>query len=115
MLRIVDMSEATGTPGAFAVWNTVTNVFFFAGGFCWDSAEEFKQDVEIAIESTPMVRASYEDVRDRVLTLLSARESKATGFPGVTYRENPKMPEDALMMVSPTNPLSIVTARNLKS
>ncbi len=76
MLRIVDMSEATGAPGAFAVWDTVRNQFIdFQHTQCWDSAEEFKDDIEqkIARNASPETRGHLYYVRDRVLALLGNR------------------------------------------
>ena len=39
MLRIIDMSSVNDTPGAVAVWDTVTDSFLTdsAGEQCWDS------------------------------------------------------------------------------
>jgi hypothetical protein len=65
MLRIIDMAEATGMEGNFAVWNTVIDRFLEGeSGQDWVSTEEFARDGFDA------------ECVERVKTLLAGREAK---------------------------------------
>jgi len=82
MLRIIDMSSVNDTPGAFAVWDTVTDSFLTdsAGEQCWDSMHDIDGLDRFMLRIGQLVPMTATEVARRPINRETTHTQDTVGF-----------------------------------